>query len=111
MKEEGKLTLACMGVAFLAVFALIGGIVSTGIALFVLWGWFIAPIFALPALTIWQAYGIALAFAALRGYREPPKPADDSTSDVVESVGKIFLIVVLHPALLIAIGWIVRSLM
>jgi len=111
MKEEGKLTLAYMGLVLLAIVAIAGSVIGHGIALSVLWRWFIVPIFALPTLTMWQAYGIALTFSALSGHTEAEKSADGSTPEVIESVGKIIAIAVIHPAALLVIGWIVRSLM
>lgn len=39
----------------------------TGVMLSVLWGWFIVPIFGLPALSIIQAWGVAIVFRSLQG--------------------------------------------
>ena len=110
MKDsDGKLGLAIVGGCTLVIVALIGGIVVQGFTLSILWGWFVTPIFGLPALTIAQAYGIALVFHAIRGYKEPAQTDKDPNGS--NATLKLMVILVAHPAMLIGLGWIVKSLM
>jgi len=37
----------------------------TGLAVSVMWGWFVVPVFGLPSLSIAQAYGLALVVGVL----------------------------------------------
>ena len=111
MDSDDKLGLVILGGCTLVVVALIGGIVGQGLALSILWRWFITPIFGLPVLTMAQAYGIALVFCALRGYREPAQTDKDAKTSVATGVWKLLIIIVVHPGILVGIGWIVKSLL
>ncbi|MCT6721637.1 hypothetical protein [Acidovorax sp. K2F] len=53
-------TMATVGVLTSVAVAIIWGGFWLGLALSVLWGWFVVPLFGLPVLTVWQAYGLML---------------------------------------------------
>ena len=108
MDSDDKLGLAIFGGCLLVVVAVIGGIVVEGLVLSVLWGWFMVPILGVPVLTLAQAYGVSLVFAALQGYREPAQ--NDENTSVAKSLTKLLTIMVFRPALLIGLGWIFKSL-
>ena len=111
MKSDDKLGLAIFGGCTLVVVALVGGIVGQGLALSILWEWFVVPIFGLPALTMVQAYGIALVFETLQGYRKGPQADKDASTGVSAAVTQLLISIVARPALLIGIGLIVKSLL
>ncbi len=72
-----------------------------GLTLSVLWGWFVVPLFAVPAVTIWQAYGLVLVARTLRGMT-----AGDKTKDKFgEVMAKAFLIPPFACGLVLLVGW------
>ena len=109
MATEKHTTLACFGAIVLVIFAGVGGVITQGLVVSVLWRWFIVPAFEAPALTIVQAYGVALVFAALRGYVPPQKASVEDTT--TEAVTKVIMIVILHPSMLLLLGWIIKGLL
>ena len=97
--------------AFLAVLGGIFGIalliavasIWRGYVFSVLWGWFIVPTFALPALSIPLAIGIAMVVSFLT-YQFHHNKDDRKTGDkVAAAVGTI----ILYPLLTLGIGWVV----
>lgn len=71
-----------------------------GYVLSVLWGWFVVPTFGLPALSIPIAIGISLILAFTTHQISVKKEED-------KSFGTQFSNIILHPLLVLAIGWIV----
>lgn len=70
-----------------------------GFALSVLWGWFIVPLFALPALSVPAAIGLMMVASCLRG-RDFEKQ-DEKGSEVLARI-------ILVPALSLMLGWVVQ---
>lgn len=67
-KRDSLLVLLLQAVGALAFICLIvawNGLL-TGLSLSVMWGWFVVPIFGLPALTVAQALGLALVASCFR---------------------------------------------
>ena len=83
-----------------------GGLLSA-LALSLLWGWFIVPLFGLPALSLLSAYGMVLAFRVARGV--PPHHKNE------DGFGKVMAKAFFNPALFyglfILCGWIAKSFM
>lgn len=71
-----------------------------GYVLSVLWGWFVVPTFGLPALSIPIAIGISMILAFTTHQISVKKEED-------KSVGTQFSNIILHPLLVLGIGWIV----
>lgn len=65
-----------------------------------LWAWFVAPLFALPLLTFWQAWGLAITWRSFAGRSSQGGRDDDKWSRL--AVGLI------GPCLSLAAGWVVR---
>lgn len=78
-------------------------ILASGWAICVLWGWFVSPLFGLPAITILQAYGLSLVLAALRGWRKS-EPFESNYEAAVAVTASL-----LSPAMLVGLGWLIRQ--
>jgi len=97
-----------MEAAAVAIFALAGIfllipvlVIWRGYALSVLWGWFIAPLFGLPLLSILAAIGICIVSGLVR-YRY----------NEAEHDGKSFKPLCMqfaNPAFALGVGWIVKT--
>lgn len=88
--KETELTvvlLAIFGVLAVLAQSILWGGFWVGLTLSVLWGWFAAPLFGLPELTVWQAYGLALICFTLR--KQSLKMSEDTFTD---SIGKGLLV-------------------
>lgn len=68
MKKTFAIVVALLVVLALFLAVVLWGAVWAGLALSVLWGWFVAPLFDVPQIALWQAYGLALTVAALRAW-------------------------------------------
>jgi len=77
-----------------------------GYVLTVLWGWFIVPVFHLPALGIVVAIGIAMVVGFLTYQHPPENPAD--TRSASEKFSAAIAIAIVHPAMFLLIGWAVH---
>lgn len=84
-------------------FAISASVVLNGYVLSVLWGWFIVPVFGLPALTIPVAIGIALVISFLTHQL--------NLNDGDETGWKQLAFSFLHPLLTLLAGWIVKQWM
>lgn len=72
MKNEmtpGMAVAAFVGMLVAIPLSLFWGALCSSFALSVLWGWFVAPLFGLPALGLAPAYGLALVFRAAAGMK------------------------------------------
>lgn len=79
----------------------------SGFTLSVLWGWFVVQMFGLPALSVAQAYGIALVVRAAKGLDTRTEKNPDSF-DVV--FGKAFVLAPLTSGFSLLFGWVAKSL-
>lgn len=75
-----------------------------GLTLSVLWGWFIVPLFGLPALSIWQACAVLLVASVLRGWN--PNKRDEKPKDFWF---KVLLIPPFATGLYLVFGWFVKA--
>lgn len=77
-----------------------------GVALQLLWGWFIIPIFHLPPLSLLQAIGVGMVVSFLTKQYIPKGEGEGENE-----TGKIILHIILSPLVAIVIGWIIHSFM
>lgn len=94
--SENKYTPGVWVAGFLGIAAMTCALlVLHGFVFSVLWGWFAAPLFGLPAITIPQAIGLSLVLSASR--------------IAVKSQESDGWTMWLSPFLALAIGWVVKS--
>lgn len=105
MNKEENAALSCIGALGLLGFAVVGTVIGKGIAISYLWRWYAAPIFGLPVLTLWQAFGISLILSAAVSRHA----VDEAKSDLA-IVSKVVGTVIFRPLFLLAIGWIVKAI-
>ena len=101
-KEKGCMVavLSVLGVPVLIALSA----VTSGWALSILWGWFVVPVFGLPALTIAQAVGVSYVVSFLTRRTAQPNKGEKEHSDVVWGVSVLFI----APLLTLGIGWIIH---
>ena len=86
------------------VLLLIIGMAIQGLTLSVLWGWFIAPVFALPVLTAGQALGITCVLTYIRNPQNLLADKEQFSPDWwVSVIGEVFF----RPAIALGIGAVV----
>jgi fucose permease len=108
MTEDEATTLAgCVGtIAFIPANIAVGCVVN-GWALVKLWGWFILPVFpSAPRLSTLSAIGLGLVIGFLT-HQVLPAPTDEKTS---AAVARAIIGSVIHPMLVLVIGYIVHKL-
>lgn len=79
----------------------------SGFTLSVLWGWFVVPMFGLPALSVAQAYGIALVVRAAKGLDTRTEKNPDSFG---AALGKAFVLAPIACGLFLLFGRVAKSL-
>ena len=109
MNSDKNISLACLGSVALLALSVVGRMITTGLTLSILWGWFIVTTFNAPQLTIAQAYGVALCFAVVRGYQS--QGALDSETDTNQVIYDVVASVLIRPAFLLLCGLIVKGLL
>ena len=77
-----------------------------GYAISVLWGWFVAPLFHLPTLTIASAYGLALVYMGFTNWDTPK--ADTNKSAELAMVESVFRALAIS-GILLGIGWCIKT--
>ena len=73
-----------------------------GVALKLLWGWFMIPTFSLPAISLVQAMGIGIMIGFLT---QQHIPRDQDAKK------EVFLFEVVSPVIAIVVGWVVHLFM
>jgi len=68
----------------------------------ILWGWFIVPLFGLPALSMLESLGILIVITAITGLKITSKPISDEVAE------KAILWGIISPLLTLASGFIVK---
>lgn len=106
-RTTGEFSVLLLGGFTTIVLALVWVGFVQGIVLSTLWGWFIAPVFHLPSLTVVSAWGLALVCRVLHGIDTSRKNDDDLVGSLVKS----FFAVPLGYALVLGIAWVVKSWM
>ena len=97
----------CLMLVFIVVAATVATLMN-GWALSVLWGWFIVPLFALPALPI--LYAIGISFIASLLYRNVLNTEKKKGEDTSTLIGKMIGQIIGIPLFAVFLGWIVHSL-
>lgn len=108
MKTEmtpGVAVAAVVGGFFAIVLRLFWAAFCGSFALSTLWGWFVVPLFGLPALSMAYAYGIALVFRSAAGMRREPK----SEKKLGQMIAESFFLPPVFAAVLLLAGWIAKS--
>lgn len=83
-------------------------VIYKGFILSVLWGWFIVPVFGLPALPVVAAIGINLVISFLT-YQ--PIESKSENGDAMSAIGKAINAGILYPTIILFMGWIVHLFM
>jgi hypothetical protein len=79
-----------------------------GYVLTVLWAWFVVPTFGLPALAIAPAIGLAMVVSFLTHQSDAIKEPE---GDFAERLAKSVSLVLVMPALVLGVGWVVHQFM
>jgi len=107
MNEKNKTALQGLGCVG-ALLIYVANVILGGWALSVLWGWFIAPIFAIPPLDIVPAIGLRLVVGSMTGRALSPQ---DNTRPFWERLLIQLMVGLMLPVASVGIGWVVQSFM
>lgn len=110
MKRNSDLDgVGCFGLIVFTLLAVVVGTIANGWALSTLWGWFIVPLFGLPALSIPYALGISTIAGFLLPANNTSKSDNKSNGDKELSTlfAELIALVVLRPAFAVLMGWII----
>ena len=77
----------------------------SGLTLSTLWGWFIGPVFGLPALSIINAYGVVLVYRCMQGIARKEEKKDEAF------IAKAIFLPPFIAAVMLSVGWIAKSFM
>lgn len=104
-EHEGAVAIAVV-VGLFAVVALsvVWGGFWVGLTLSVLWGWFAVPLFGLPVLTVWQAYGLALIVRTVQIQK-----VEKSADGLGIAMAKAFAVPPFIAGLMLGVGWCVKT--
>lgn len=106
--------LAGLALILLAIFGFIPALflvlgissILNGWVLSILWGWFISPVFGIPAITVGQAIGLAMVVSYLT-YQHTENNASKKDEKTSYYVGLIVALL-LRPLVTLGIGYIVH---
>lgn len=73
-----------------------------GLALKMLWGWFLVPVFGLPTISLTQAIGVGIVIGFLT---QQHIPRDEKQRR------EMFIYTVIAPVTAVAVGWVVHLFM
>ena len=79
----------------------------SGLTLSLLWAWFVVPVFAVPVLSVLQAYGLALVVRVAHGIQAQPKGEDGFGA----ALGRAIILPPFIAGLFLLVGWVVKSWM
>mgnify|MGYP003461220352 CR=1 FL=1 len=96
---------AALGVFAATILGFVWVAAWSGFTLSVLWGWFIAPVFSVPTLSVAQAYGLALVLRSVQGFTSQEKSKDD----FAQLVGKLLILPPFVTGLTILLGWAIKA--
>jgi hypothetical protein len=94
-----------LGLALFVVTVVIRGFVFS-----VLWGWFIAEAFSLPAIGIAHSIGLAMMFTFL-SYQYDAKKKNDKDEKLSGSLTTLLVFSVVAPFFVLLCGWIIHGFM
>jgi len=84
---------------------IVGGSIVGGWALSVMWGWFVVPLFNVPAFGIAQAVGLMCVIGMI--VPRPNVNSDGKKYDTIEVIVMSFVAAFVPPLVSVGIGWIV----
>ena len=91
----------------LGIFAITAlGVVWSGFALSILWGWFIVPTFGLTTLSIPSAIGVAIMLEYVTHQYQKKNSSD---VEGLAAFGDVIVQAMLRPAIALLVGWIVKQ--
>lgn len=88
---------------------LAGSSLWSGYVLSTLWGWFLVPIFDLPALSVPAAVGVALIVGYLTHQHKIESEKEKTTNEKISALGMLVGHMILKPAFALCFGWIVAQ--
>ncbi|ULR87407.1 hypothetical protein [Comamonas sp. B21-038] len=97
---------AALGVVAATILGFVWAAAWSGFTLSVLWGWFVVPVFSLPALSVAQAYGIALVVRTAKGWDTRTDKNADSFGTLL---GRAFMAAPLVSGVSLLFGWVAKS--
>jgi hypothetical protein len=106
-EEVAQKLLALFGGLILVVSLYVGGVILNGWAVSVLWSWFIVPTFGLPLLTIPKAIGLVVIINYFFVKASDIKPQKRDWKEI----GKQVLYMILKPAVVLSVAYIVTRFM
>ena len=101
--------LAALGLVVLVAATVVVSAVFNGYVLSILWGWFMVPVFHLPALSVAPAIGIALVIGYLT--KQLPPDIEEKERSTASKIARLVGLAVFHPALVLVFGWVVHKFM
>lgn len=104
--STGVAASAALGVVAATILGFVWAAAWSGFTLSVLWGWFVVPLFGQPALSVAQAYGIALVVRVAKGLDTRTEKTPDSFGVVL---GKAFVLAPMACGLFLLFGWVAKS--
>lgn len=105
MRDENWTTgLACVGLLISVPTVIVLSALVNGWALSVMWGWFVVPLFHLPAMSIVYAIGFSLVVGMFKPNTSSHDTRKKDTRELVTAV----IAEILSPVLVVGIGWIVK---
>ncbi len=106
MKSATGCVVALLSIPVLIVLS----VVANAYALSVLWGWFVVPLFALPALSIPVAMGLSVIVNFMTSHSTTESKTSDD-DEPWETLLKAFIYVIFRPGFALLFGWIIHSFM
>lgn len=101
--KNNNAILSCTGVIAILLVTIVISTIMNGWVLSLLWIWFIVPIFGWPILSITQAIGLGMVVSFLTRH----SVKGDETKDTWDAIATALSGAILHPILVIAVGYIV----
>ena len=91
-------------IALLILAIVVVGTIFRGLVLVKLWAWFVVPVFHLPILTLAPAIGLSLivGYFVFQGFRKEHFNQDNS-----DALGISLANMLMYPAIVLAMGWII----
>jgi hypothetical protein len=104
MNKDNETFLSCLGAIGIVIILVPLSIIMRGWVLSIMWGWFIVPLFGLPALTIPYAIGVSAVIALLKGSSTDNKKDDKKA---LEKFLEALFVAFVAPLITLGFGWIV----
>lgn len=103
--SAGTAALTLIGGLAALILGMVWAVAWQGLTISVLWGWFVAPLFGLPTLSIVQAYGMALVMRSVQGLTNQEKGKDN----LAQWFGKVLILPPCVTGFILCIGWVLKA--